>query len=299
VLFELAGGCPCYADRRSAGARDAFRYRLSSSARIEMDYVNQANSGVAIEQADGLLILGFARPEKKNAITGAMYQVLADALARAETDPAVRAILFRGSEQIFSAGNDLEDFMQRPPTSADAPVLQFLRRISGAGKPVLAAVAGAAVGIGTTLLLHCDMVYAADNARFSLPFAPLGLCPEAASSLLLPRLAGYQRAAEKLLTGDPFDAHEALAMGLVNKVLPAAELLPYAIAQARKLIALPAASLRVTKALMKGGTAGAVEVATAMDAELIHFSQMLRAPEAREAMTAFFEKRKADFSQFD
>lgn len=255
--------------------------------------------GMVLEQADGLLTLAFDRPEKKNAITAAMYQVMADALAAAESDPAVRAILFCGSDKIFSAGNDLEDFMKRPPSGPDAPVLQFLRRISAAGKPLLAAVAGPAVGIGTTLLLHCDLVYAADNARFSLPFAPLGLCPEAASSLLLPRIAGYQRAAEKLLTGDPFDAQEALAMGIVNRVLPLAELRAYAVAQAHKLIALPAASLRITKALMKGGAAGAAEVTAAMDAELAHFSKMLRAPEAREAMTAFFEKRKADFSQFD
>lgn len=266
-----------------------------------MDHVSEreANSGVVINKAGGLLTLGFDRPEKKNAITGAMYQLMADALAEAETDPTVRAILFHGSDKIFSAGNDLDDFMKRPPEGQGAPVLQFLRRISGASKPLLAAVAGPAVGIGTTLLLHCDMVYAADSARFSLPFAPLGLCPEAASSLLLPRIAGYQRAAEKLLTGDAFDAQEALAMGIVNKVLPAAELLAYASAQAHKLIALPAASLRVTKALMKGGAAGATEVAGAMNVELTHFSQMLRAPEAREAMTAFFEKRKPDFSKFD
>lgn len=259
----------------------------------------ESNCGITIEKADGLLTLGFDRPEKKNAITGAMYQAMADALASADADPAVRAILFRGSDTIFSAGNDLDDFMKRPPGGPDAPVLQFLRRISSAGKPLLAAVAGPAVGIGTTLLLHCDMVYAADNARFSMPFVPLGLCPEAASSLLLPRIAGYQRAAEKLLTGDAFDAREALAMGIVNKVLPAAELLAYASAQAHKLIALPAASLRLTKALMKGGDAGAAEVAKVMNAEMTHFSQMLRAPEAREAMTAFFEKRKPDFSKFD
>jgi enoyl-CoA hydratase/carnithine racemase len=272
-----------------------------------MDQTKQASEladqagdiGVTLEQADGLLTIGFDRPHKKNAITAAMYQVMADALARAETDPAVRAILFRGSEQMFSAGNDLEDFMKRPPTDKSAPVLQFLSRITVASKPLLAAVAGPAVGIGTTLLLHCDMVYAGDNARFSLPFVPLGLCPEAASSLLLPRIAGYQRAAEKLLTGDPFDAQEAHAMGIVNRVLPAGEVLAYAQAQARKLIALPAASLRTTKALMKGGAAGAAEIAAVIEVELGHFSQMLRAPEAREAMTAFFEKRKADFSKFN
>jgi len=246
----------------------------------------------------GLLTIAFNRPEKKNSITSAMYQTMVDALAGAEQDPAVRAILFRGSPEIFSAGNDLEDFMKRPPTGSDTPVVQFLTRISTASKPVLAAVSGPAVGIGTTLLLHCDMVYAADTARFSLPFAALGLCPEAASSLLLPQIAGYQRAAEKLLTGDAFDAHEALAMGFVNKVLPAGEVLAYAQAQARKLVALPPASLRVTKSLLKGGAQGEAKIAARIGEELTHFSQMLRGPEAREAMSAFFEKRKPDFSRF-
>jgi enoyl-CoA hydratase/carnithine racemase len=257
-----------------------------------------SNSGIVLEQADGLLIVRLNRPEKKNAITTAMYQIMADALAHAETDDTVRAILFRGSAEIFSAGNDLDDFMKRGPldSNADAPVLQFLRRISSAPKPLLAAVAGPAVGIGTTLLLHCDIVYAADTARFSLPFTSLGLCPEAASSLLLPQVAGYQRAAEKLLIGDAFDAHEAHAMGIVNRVLPPAELLTYALAQAHKLVTRPAVSLRVTKALMKGGAAGAAIVARAMEAELAHFEPMLGAPEARRAIAAFFEKRQPDFS---
>jgi len=257
------------------------------------------HNGVVVTRADGLLTLTFDRLQRKNAITAAMYQTMVDALAAAETDPAVRAVLFLGSATIFSSGNDLEDFMKQPPLDSSAPVIQFLHRISTATKPLLAAVAGPAVGIGTTLLLHCDMVYATDNARFSLPFVSLGLCPEAASSLLLPRIAGYQRAAEKLLTGDAFDAQEALAMGIVNKVLPASELVAYATAQARKLIALPAASLRLTKSLMKTGVAAPNEVASVIATEAEHFGRMLRSPEAREAMTAFFEKRKPDFSKFD
>jgi len=256
------------------------------------------SSPIMIGIETGLLTIAFNRPEKKNSITSAMYQTMVDALAGAEQDPTVRAVLFRGSPEIFSAGNDLEDFMKRPPAGADSPVVQFLTRISTASKPVLAAVAGPAVGIGTTLLLHCDMVYAADTARFSLPFAALGLCPEAASSLLLPQIAGYQRAAEKLLTGDAFDAQEAFAMGFVNKVLPAGEVLAYAHAQARKLVALPPASLRLTKSLLKGGPAGEAKIAARIGEELTHFSQMLREPEAREAMSAFFEKRKPDFSRF-
>lgn len=255
--------------------------------------------GVAVTRADGLMTLTFDRAQRKNAITAAMYSTMVDALNSAEADPAIRAVLFLGSETIFTSGNDLEEFMQQPPLGEDAPVMQFLRRISTAGKPLLAAVAGPAVGIGTTLLLHCDMVYAADNARFSMPFVSLGLCAEGASSLLLPRLAGYQRAAEKLLTGEAFDAQEAAAMGMVNKVLPAAELLAYAHAQARKVVGLPPASLRLTKALMKQGVASPEEVQTVIATEAAHFGRMLRGPEAREAMTAFFEKRKPDFSKFD
>src|SRR6185437_8733019 len=159
---------------------------------------------VVERSAEGVMTIALNRPEKKNAITSAMYQTMADALADAQEDAAVRAILIRGSENVFSAGNDLEDFMKSPPSSEDAPVLQFLRRISGAEKPIVASVAGVAVGIGTTLLLHCDMVYAAESATFSLPFSQLGLCPEAASSVLLPRLAGYPLAAEKLLLGEAF-----------------------------------------------------------------------------------------------
>ena len=251
---------------------------------------------VLIARQDGLLCITFNREAKKNAITAAMYQAMADALRDAESDPEVRAILFLGSQQVFSAGNDLDDFLKNPPFEAGSPVIQFLQRISQAGKPLVAGVCGNAVGIGTTLLLHCDLVYAGDNAKFAMPFTQLGLCPEAASSLLLPQLAGYQRAAEKLLLGEPFLADEAQQMGLVSKVLPAAELEAYARKQAAKLVALPASSIRVTKQLMKQHHKAAVEQQISGEAE--HFKIMLKSPEAREAMTAFFEKRKADFSRF-
>jgi enoyl-CoA hydratase/carnithine racemase len=251
---------------------------------------------VSIVKQDGVLCIVFNRESKKNAITAAMYQAMADALHAAESDTAVRAVLFLGSAQVFTAGNDLEDFLQHPPTAADSPVVQFLQRISQAGKPLVAGVCGSAIGIGSTMLLHCDLVYAADNAKFAMPFAQLGLCPEAASSLLLPQLAGYQRAAEKLLLGEPFGAEEALQMGLVSKILPVAELEAYARKQAAKLVALPASSIRVTKQLMKQHQQAAVE--QQILGEIEHFKAMLKSPEAREAMTAFFEKRKADFSRF-
>ncbi|SAL14477.1 enoyl-CoA hydratase [Caballeronia sordidicola] len=252
---------------------------------------------IITEHADNVLCITINRPARKNALTAEMYQTMADAFFDAENDPSVRAVLIRAVGDTFSAGNDLEDFMKAPPAKPDAPVFQFLRRISTAQKPVVAAVNGGAVGIGTTMLLHCDLVYAASTAKFALPFVQLGLCPEAASSLLLPRIAGYQRAAEKLLLGESFDANEAVNMGIVNRILSAEEVGDFAFRQAKKLAALPPASLKATKALMKGGEAD--EVSAQMANEAGHFASMLTSPEAKEAFTAFFEKRKPDFSRFN
>jgi enoyl-CoA hydratase/carnithine racemase len=251
---------------------------------------------VLISKKKHILTITFNRPAKKNAITRAMYQTITNALNNAENDAEVRVILFTGKQEIFTAGNDLYDFLQNPPQSTKSPVYQFIQNLSHATKPVIAAVSGLAVGIGTTLLLHCDFVYAAENVRFSLPFAKLGLCPEFASSLLLPQIAGYQRAAEKLLLGEEFSAQEALAMGFVNKVLPPAEVLAFAKAQAAKLVALPKSSLWVTKRLMKGKQIAAIEAK--IKEESVHFSEMLVSKEAKEAFTAFFEKRKPDFTKF-
>ena len=171
-----------------------------------------------------------------------------------------------------------------------------MRALAGASKPVIAAISGAAIGIGTTMLMHCDLVYAADNAKFSMPFVQLGLCPEFASSVLFPAVAGYPRAAEKLLLGESFSAQEAFEMGMLSKVLPLDELQPFAMRQAAKLVALPAASIRATKSLMKKPKQAQTETAIAAEIEL--FSAMLQAPEAKEAFTAFFEKRKPDFTKF-
>ena len=255
---------------------------------------------ILTNKAAGILTIEFNRPERKNAITGAMYQAMADAIHDGEQDASVRAVLILGKPEIFTAGNDLDDFLNNAPRAgeldASRPVYQFMRALSGATKPVVAAVAGAAIGIGTTLLLHCDLVYAADNAKFSMPFSQLALCPEFASSLLLPQLAGYPRAAEKLLLGEAFLAPEALQMGLVSKVLPLAELHAFAAGQAAKLVALPASSIRATKSLMKRTRTPAIN--DAMGAEIALFSAALQSPEAKEAFTAFFEKRKPDFSPF-
>lgn len=251
---------------------------------------------IEFSKAAGVATLAFNRVDKKNAITSAMYQLLADGLRDAAQDAAVRAIVITGQPGIFTAGNDVEDFLKNPPQGTDSPVAQFMEQLRVAEKPVIAAVTGMAIGIGTTLLLHCDLVYAAENARFAMPFTQLGLCPEFASSLLMPRLAGYQHAAEKLLLGEAFTAAEAQQLGLVNKVLAAEELQAHVALQAGKLVALPAASVRATKQLMKAELVAPINAA--MKAEMEDFSRMLRGPEAMEAFSAFMQKRKPDFSQF-
>jgi enoyl-CoA hydratase/carnithine racemase len=237
------------------------------------------------------------RPDKKNAITSAMYAGLADALAAAEADRGVRVVLLHGAGDAFTAGNDLADFLANPPHGTDRPAPRFLHAISHAAKPIVAAVHGVAIGIGTTLLAHCDLVYAAEATRFQLPFVNLGLCPEGASSLLLPLAAGYQRAAELLMLGEPFTAAKARELGLVTEVVSGSELLATAGAAARKLAAKPPASLRLTKQLLKRPLMPQIEAALA--AEFAAFADRLASPEAKEAFTAFFEKRPADFSKHD
>ena len=243
----------------------------------------------------GVMTLTFNRLDKKNSITAAMYAAMADALQQAAADAAVRVVLLQGHETIFSAGNDIADFLNNPPAGDGSPVFCFLHGIAAFPKPVIAAVSGPAVGIGTTLLFHCDLVYAGDNAAFSMPFVNLGLCPEAASSLLVPQMMGYHRAAEALLMGEPFMAEAALEVGLVNRIVPPTEVNALAQAQARKLAAKPLTSLIETKRLMKKGQAA--QVAQQMTEEGVSFGRMLREPAAREAFGAFMEKRKPDFSQ--
>jgi enoyl-CoA hydratase/carnithine racemase len=235
------------------------------------------------------------RIEKKNSITAAMYSAMADVLAEAEKNMSARVVLFQGHETIFSAGNDIADFLNKPPSDDDSPVFHFLRNISTFTKPILAAVAGPAVGIGTTMLLHCDLVYAGDNAAFSMPFVNLGICPEAASTLLVPQMMGYHRAAEVLMMGEPFMAEAALEVGLVNRVVPPTEVNSYAQAQARKLALKPLPSLLETKRLMKQGQAELVKKQMAEEGTI--FTRMLKEPAALEAFGAFMEKRRPDFSK--
>ncbi|MDN4589913.1 enoyl-CoA hydratase [Xenophilus aerolatus] len=252
-------------------------------------------SDILVHTEAGVSTLTFNRLDKKNSITSAMYAAMADALEAAQADAAVRCLLIQGDATIFSAGNDIGDFLNAPPSTQDSPVFRFLRNIAQFPKPIVAAVCGPAVGIGTTLLFHCDLVYAGDNAAFSMPFVNLGLCPEAASSLLVPQMFGYHRAAEALLLGEPFMAEAALEVGLVNRVVPPTECNAIAQQQARKLAAKPLSALIETKRLMKKAQGPAV--VERMGEEGASFGRMLREPAAREAFTAFMEKRKPDFSK--
>jgi enoyl-CoA hydratase/carnithine racemase len=249
---------------------------------------------IEISQHASVTTLTFARPERKNAITAAMYSQLASALNVAREDAQTRVVILQGSAEAFTAGNDLGDFLNNPPHGNDSPVFRFLQAISTFPKPLIAGACGPAVGVGLTMLLHCDMVYAGDNAKFSVPFVNLGLVPEAASSLLLPKVAGYHLAAEKLLLGESFDAQEAWRMGIVNKVLPAAEVNAHLMAVAQKLATKPMSSLLETKRFLKGPMAE--QVAATMQAESLSFRKMLAEPAAKEAFKAFMEKRLPDFS---
>lgn len=243
---------------------------------------------------NGVLTLSFKRESRKNSILRQMYSDLAEALEQAADNADVRVAVIQGSDTVFTAGNDIGDFLEHPPTSSDAPVFRFMRALSQFPKPVVAAVCGPAVGIGTTLLLHCELVFAGDNAAFAMPFINLGVCPEFASSLLLAQVAGYPRAAELLLLGEPFNADTALDLGLVNKVLPPQEVAAHAQAVAQRLAAKPLSSLLATKALMKKSQAKLVQEVIADEADT--FGQMLGQPAAKEAMSAFMEKRKPNFS---
>jgi enoyl-CoA hydratase/carnithine racemase len=238
----------------------------------------------------------FDRLDKKNAITPEMYTQLGKALADAEADKQVRAVLLHGTAECFTAGNDVADFVNVPRTPGRTPAQALFDVLPSMAKPVVAAVGGPAIGIGSTLLLHCDLVYAAPNARFQLPFVPLGIVPEFGSTFLLPLLAGYQRAAELLLLGQPFSAQKAYEAGIVTEVVPQDQLIEHSLKIANALAALPPESIRLTKRLMK--SRHGATLAAAIEEETKIFGERLHSPEAKEALSAFLEKRKPDFSRF-
>ena len=255
--------------------------------------MNSSVEFVGITLQDHVLHIQLNREDRKNALSHAMYWKMAEAIERAEDDKDVRVILIHGSDDCFSSGNDIADFMASDIGDyGEVPAVRFLKSLYRCGKPIVAAVAGPAVGVGTTMLLHCDMVYAADNCRFQLPFTQLGLVPEAAASLLLPRLAGHQRAAELLMLGESFDAETAIEIGLVNEI-HSESVVCHAKQVARKLAKLPPASVQATKKLLREPLRAAMQ--DAHDQEQHYFGQALGSAEAAEAMSAFMEKRQPVF----
>jgi len=251
---------------------------------------------VITERRDGVLSVRMNRPEKKNALTAAMYSELADALQCAADDPSVRVVLFSGAEGAFTAGNDLVDFLENPPAGEGAPVFRFISGLVDAEVPLVAAVDGLAVGIGTTLLLHCDFVLATERSKFSLPFVNLALVPEAGSSLLLVETCGYRKAAEWLLLGEPFTAAEAAAHGVVTRICAEERLMADAEALAARLAAKPGGAMRATKRLLRRPPE---PLEQRVEAEGAVFTHCLGTPAAREAFAAFLEKRKPDFTGLD
>ncbi len=247
---------------------------------------------VLVERRDAVLSVMLARPERRNAITVAMYAALADAIEGAQGDSSIRLITLEGQGDDFTAGNDLGDFINtlpRPGKEDDIPVWRLLRALARNRVPIVAAVHGNAVGIGTTMLFHCDFVLAEDGSRFVMPFVDLGLVPEAASSLLLPRLAGRRRAARYLLLGEPFGATEALDMGLASHVVPQGQLKPALAGLVAALLAKPPEALRQTQALLR--REATEEILERMELENGHFAERLQSDEVKQAIAAFFATR--------
>jgi len=251
---------------------------------------SSADPNIIYRQDGSLFLLQINRPEKKNALTASMYQALGEGVLLAEREPSVNVLVIRGADDCFTSGNDVNSFVEGAGQSGDRPSLVFMKAISQARKPVVAAVSGLAIGIGTTMLLHCDLVYASDQCYLQLPFSRLGVCPELGSSLLLPYIVGYQRAAELLLLGDRFSAETAREYGLVNTVLPQEEYLDHAMDKARELASLPSAALQVSKRLMKRQfekvLPGTIEL------EMEEFGTLLESPEAQAIIKAFLNRKK-------
>lgn len=251
---------------------------------------------VSIELDENVLLITLNRPDKKNALTMEMYDAVEKAIQRAEQERGIKVVVLTAAGDMFCAGNDIADFLSVPSVTDDTPVNRFLHRIAGTDIPILAAVNGRAVGIGTTMLMHFEKVYAVETALFSTPFVNLALVPEAASSLLMPKVLGYQRAARMLVLGESLSATEAMSCGLVSEICSPEQLLETAMADAKRIAKLPKSAMRTAKRLMRRAD-------EPLDArirfEMNEFGQALQSPEAKEAMSAFMEKRPVDFSQFD
>ena len=252
-------------------------------------------SDIVTERSNGILRVQFNRPEKKNAMTGAMYTSMADILNRAAEDEEVRVVLWHSAGDAFCAGNDMGDFLNNPPGPGNFPQGRLMDAFIRFEKPIVVAVQGAAIGGGTTMLTHCDFVYAGESAKFQLPFINLGLVPEFGSSYSVPARMGHLRAAELYLLGERFTAARAAELGLVTRVVPDHDLLASATATAQKLAAKPSGALRASKRLLKQASIG--EVKAAIKAEMQEFFERVRSAEAKEAFSAFLEKRPPNFNK--
>ena len=250
---------------------------------------------IVTEHAGSILRIQLNRPKKRNAMTSAMYVALSDILKKATKDERTRVALWHGAGDSFCAGNDIEDFLKNPPGPGESPQAQLMNALIDFDKPLIAAVQGAAIGGGTTMLLHCDFVYAGESAKFQMPFINLALVPEFGSSSIVPARIGHLRAAELILLGSPYDAKRAAELGLVTQIVPDQDLLSIATATAQKLAAKPAGALQASKRLIKQPFRQ--QIAAAMKAENEEFSAQVRSADAKEALTAFLEKRKPDFTR--
>ena len=250
---------------------------------------------IVTESSEGILRVELNRPAKKNALTSGMYTKLADVFNHAARDEDVRVVLWHGAGDAFSAGNDIQDFLQNPPGAGESPQARLMNALADFNKPLIAAVRGSAVGSGTTVLLHCDFVYAGESARFQMPFINLAVVPEFGSSYAVPASIGHIRAAELILLGSAFDARRAEELGLVTQIVADENLLPVASETARKLAAKPADALQASKRLLKRPVRD--QLKAAMQAENEAFSVQVRSQEAKEALTAFLEKRPPNFTK--
>jgi enoyl-CoA hydratase/carnithine racemase len=256
---------------------------------------------IEIKMQDGVQVMRFTRADKKNAFTGPMYSAMSEALDASETNDAIACHVFIGSGGVFSAGNDINDFMRRAAATAagdgkgiPAPSLDFIRRLPKVTKPMIAAVDGLAIGVGTTMLLHCDLVYASPAASLRTPFLDLGLIQEAGSTLTAPERMGYPRAFELICLGEPFSAERALQAGLINAIVPADQLEATALKAAKRLAAKPRQALMTSRRLLRKNHPA---ISAMIDEEALAYKSLMGSPEAREAFTAFLEKRPPDFAK--
>jgi len=252
--------------------------------------ITSPDANILYHKQNAVFTVEIHRPEKKNALTQTMYKAMAHGIEQADADEEVNVILLRGAENCFTSGNDVNDFVNAPAGDGESASVVFMRAISRAKKPVIAAVGGLAIGIGTTMLFHCDLVYAAEDSYLQLPFSRLGLCPEAGSSYLLPQMIGHQRASELLLLGERFSARQAREYGIVNEVLPSAGYLEHATNKAVELAKLPSESVQVSKALIKRQQQPTLD--SVITEELEHFSRLVQSAEAQAILKAFLSKKK-------